>query len=66
MYYVEWRKRDETEGSTRGWDLYVSGTYRGVVWLDGSYSYNSAWPKHFRSQPLAAGALLRDAGVVDD
>lgn len=62
---VQWVRRDEpAHAPTAGWNLLLNGVYRGVVWLDGSYTGpRDGICRHLGSQPLAAHALLRAAGV---
>lgn len=61
MKRVEWRPYREFSG---GWELHVDYEYIGVVDVDGdAHSSLLSFDRRFGSQPLAAQALLRAAGV---
>lgn len=62
---VEWVRRPvAAHHPAAGWELVVDGIFVGHVWLDGSFTdAKTCWEVPCGSQPLAAQALLRAAGV---
>lgn len=66
---ISWRRTEGDVGPVLGWRLfYGEGTHLGTVFVDGSwYCAVAAEADHAAgSQPLAAQALLRAAGVKSE
>lgn len=68
MKRVEWRSyrfaMPTVMGAVGGWELFVDAEYRGIVSVDGGVCSTRLGVKsEHGSQPLAAQALLRAAGV---
>lgn len=63
---IHWRRNVwPAASSTAGWQLFLGKEHLGTVFVDGSwYCANAGCDHESGSQPLAAQALLRAAGLA--